>query len=95
MEKSISIITETEELADKILANKQELIALDKRRQETRETLRLMEKSEEPKVWITVGSMLIKMQREKATELLKKGKYIRPKCTCANTLYCLLQISSK
>jgi len=94
MEKSLSIITESEELADKILVNKQELIALDKRRQETREALRLMEKSEEPKVWITVGSMLIKMEREKATQLLKKGEYIRPKCTYANTFYCL-QISSK
>jgi len=94
MEKSLSIITESEELADKILVNKQELFALDKRRQETREALRLMEKSEEPKVWITVGSMLIKMEREKATQLLKKGEYIRPKCTYVNTLYCL-QISSK
>jgi len=73
LNKGIEIINKTEELADKILANKQELTVMDKRRQENREALRLMEKSEEPKVWITVGSMLIKMKREKATQLLKKG----------------------
>lgn len=73
LSKSIEIITKTEELADKILVNKQELTVMDKRRQQNREALRLMEKSEEPKVWITIGSMLVKMKRERAVELLKKG----------------------
>jgi len=73
LNKSIEIITKTEELADKILVNKQELTVMDKRRQETRQAMRLMEKSEDKKVWITIGSMLVKMEREKALELLKKG----------------------
>ncbi|XP_034476115.1 uncharacterized protein LOC117783052 [Drosophila innubila] len=72
--KGIEIINKTEELADKILANKQELTVMDKRRQQNREALRLLEKSEEPKVWITVGSMLVKMKLEKATQLLKKDQ---------------------
>ncbi|KAL7737390.1 hypothetical protein ACLKA6_012995 [Drosophila palustris] len=74
LNKSIEIINKTEELADKILANKQELTVMDKRRQENRVALRLMEKTEEPKVWITVGSMLVKMQREQAMKLLKKDQ---------------------
>lgn len=73
LNKSIEIINKTEELADKILVNKQELTVMDKRRQENREALRLIEKSEEPKVWITIGSMLVKMKRDQAIELLKKG----------------------
>ncbi|KAH8407598.1 hypothetical protein KR222_007890 [Zaprionus bogoriensis] len=74
LNKSIEIITRTEELADKILANKQELTVMDKRRQQNREALRLIEKSDEPKVWITIGSMLVKMQRAQALELLKKDQ---------------------
>ncbi|XP_064543934.1 uncharacterized protein Pdrg1 [Drosophila montana] len=74
LSKSIEIISKTEELADKILVNKQELTVMDKRRQQTREALRLIEKSEEPKVWITIGSMLVKMKRERAMELLKKDQ---------------------
>ncbi|XP_017120385.1 uncharacterized protein LOC108141483 [Drosophila elegans] len=74
LDKSIEIITKTEELADKIMANKQELTVMDKRRQETREAMRLMEKSEDKKVWITIGSMLVKMERQKALDLLKKDQ---------------------
>lgn len=73
LNKSIEIITKTEELADKILVNKQELTVMDKRRQETRQAMRLMEKSEDKKVWITIGSMLVKMEREKALNCSKKG----------------------
>ncbi|XP_033253310.1 uncharacterized protein LOC117192688 isoform X2 [Drosophila miranda] len=72
VDKSIELISKTEELADKILANKHELTVMDKRRQETREALRLMEKSEEKTAWITIGSMLVKMPKDKAVELLKK-----------------------
>ncbi|XP_017045047.1 uncharacterized protein LOC108090736 [Drosophila ficusphila] len=75
LNKSIEIIAKTEELADKILANKQELTIMDKRRQETREAMRLMEKSEDKKVWITIGSMLVKMERHKAIDLLKKDQH--------------------
>ncbi|EDV37664.1 uncharacterized protein Dana_GF11299 [Drosophila ananassae] len=74
IDKSIEVIIKTEELADKILANKHELTVMDKRRQEAREALRLMEKSEQQKVWITIGSLLVKMPKEKAVELLKKDQ---------------------
>lgn len=76
-QKIVEIIRSTEGVADKILMNKQELVELDKRRQQTREAIRELEKhatKDEKKVWITVGSMLVKMEREKALTLLKNGE---------------------
>lgn len=72
--KTINLLIEGERLADKIIQNKQEIVALDKRRQDTREAIRELGKSEEKKSWITVGSMLIEMKKDKALELLQKGK---------------------
>ncbi|XP_053963818.1 uncharacterized protein LOC128866841 [Anastrepha ludens] len=73
-QKVVEIIKSTEEVADKILVNKQELVELDKRRQETREAIRKVEKNGEKKVWITVGSMLVKLENEKALKLLKNDQ---------------------
>lgn len=75
--KTINLLIETERLADKILQNKQETVALDKRRQDTREAIRELGKSVEKKAWITVGSMLIEMKKEKALELLQSGEKFR------------------
>lgn len=75
--KTINILIETERLADKVLQNKQEIVALDKRRQDTREAIRELGKCEEKKAWITVGSMLIEMKKEKALQLLQAGKSCR------------------
>ncbi|XP_058824135.1 p53 and DNA damage-regulated protein 1 [Topomyia yanbarensis] len=74
-QKTIEILRDTERIGDKVLMHKQELIALDKRRQETREATRTIRNNfpkEDAKVWITVGSLLIKMKRTKALELLEK-----------------------
>lgn len=67
------IIYQSEKVADKILAHKQELVNWDKKRQGNREALRELGKSEDKKVWITVGSMLMQMDRLKAIEVLSKG----------------------
>lgn len=72
--KTINLLIEVERLADKILQNKQEIVALDKRRQNTREAIRELGKSKEKKSWITVGSMLIEMKKDKALELLQAGE---------------------
>jgi len=66
------IIYKNEKIADKILGNKQELVNWDKKRQGNREALRELRKSEDKKCWITVGSMLIEMERLKAIEVLAK-----------------------
>uniref|UniRef100_A0A1Q3F6A5 p53 and DNA damage-regulated protein 1 n=1 Tax=Culex tarsalis TaxID=7177 RepID=A0A1Q3F6A5_CULTA len=74
--KITEILLETERVGDRVLALKQELINLDKRRQETREAIRTVQKNfpdrDGQKVWITVGSMLMKMPRPSALELLAK-----------------------
>lgn len=72
----MEILIATERVADQIISNKQELIALDKRRQTTREAIRDLKKSDAEHFWITIGSMLVKTKKEKALELLKKGKII-------------------
>lgn len=72
--KSLQLLIETERVADQIMQNKQEIIELDKRRQGNREALRAVEKSDERKAWVTVGPMLVKMGKDKAVQLLSKGK---------------------
>lgn len=68
------IIYKNEKVADKVLQNKQELVSWDKKRQSNREALRELKKSEDKKAWITVGSMLVQMDRFKAIEVLEKGE---------------------
>lgn len=75
-QKCMEILKSTEEVADKVLVNKQELINLDRRRQQNREAIRELEKSTDKKVWTTIGSMLVKLDHQKALDLLKKGKHL-------------------
>lgn len=72
-QKIMEILVQTEQVADQILQNKQEIVALDKRRQSTREALRDLKKSDETKTWITIGSLLIKVDKKKGLDLLKRG----------------------
>jgi len=74
--KTINLLIETERLADKIIQNKHEIVALDKRRQDTREAIRELGKSEDKKAWITVGSMLVEMKKDKALELLQTDQNV-------------------
>lgn len=68
------ILFKSEKVADQILVNKQELLEWDKKRQGNREAIREMKKSDDKKVWITVGSMLIEMGREEAIKVTEKGR---------------------
>lgn len=72
----IDLLIRTERTADKILQGKQQIVSLDKCRQATREAIRNLEKSKQDKAWITLGSNLVKLERTKALELLKKGEAI-------------------
>lgn len=72
--KVFEIIYKNEKVADAVLTNKQELVNWDKKRQGNREALRELKKSEDKKCWITVGSMLVQMERLKAIDVLTKGK---------------------
>jgi len=71
--KVYEIILENERVADKILQNKQLIVEYDKKRQGNREALRELKKSEEINVWMTVGSILIEMERSKAIDVLLEG----------------------
>lgn len=71
--KVLEILKESERIADQVLQNKQEIIELDKRRQSTREAIRDLGKNSDKSTWITIGSILVKMDKSKANELLKKG----------------------
>lgn len=71
--KVIELLKDTERVADQVLQNKTEIIELDKRRQSTRLAIRDLGKTDDRKAWITVGSMLVKLEKTKALELLKKG----------------------
>lgn len=72
--KVLDILKESERIADQVLQNKQEIVELDKRRQVTREAIRDLAKNDEKNVWITIGPILVKMEKQKACNLLKKGE---------------------
>lgn len=74
-QRLLSLLMETERVADQVLQNKMEIVELDKRRQSTREALRDINKSNDKKCWITIGPILVKMEKEKAMQLLKKGLF--------------------
>lgn len=74
--KSIQHLTQIEEKAEEILSSQQEIVALDKRRNATREALRAITKSQEKKVWMTLGPLLIKVDKSKAEAMLKKDQVI-------------------
>lgn len=75
-DKVYEIVLENERVGDQIMQNKQLIIEYDKKRQGNREALRELRKSDEKKVWMTVGSMLIEMERLKAIEVLSDGELL-------------------
>lgn len=76
LEKVKQLLLETEQLAQEILINKEEVIAWDYRRQKTREAFRALKSNPEPKkkVWLSLANVFIKVESDKAQELLEKGK---------------------
>lgn len=79
--KLFKLFIDTERVADQVLQNKQEILELDKRRQTNRVAIRDLGKNEDKKVWITIGPILVKMEKGKAIDLLKKGMIGHRKAT--------------
>lgn len=73
-DKVYEIVLQNERVGDQIMQNKQLIVEYDKKRQGNREALRELRKSDEKNVWMTVGSMLIEMERLKAIEVLSDGE---------------------
>lgn len=67
-------LEKVENKASEILTDRQEIIALDKRRNDDRVAMRALQKQSHDKRWITVGPLLLKMPSKTAEELLEKGK---------------------
>ena len=71
------ILLETEAAAQEILIAKEEITALDHRRQKTREAFRAIKsgerKSEHEKTWMSIGNVFVKIRKHKAVSLLERG----------------------
>lgn len=63
-----------EEKAGEILTDRQEIVALDKRRNDDRVGMRAIQKETNKKCWLTLGPILIKMSAKDTEELLVQGK---------------------
>ncbi|KAK0086512.1 hypothetical protein PV325_003080 [Microctonus aethiopoides] len=59
-----------EEKAGEILTDRQEIVALDKRRNDDRVGMRAIQKQTNKKCWLTLGPILIKMSAKDTEELL-------------------------
>jgi chaperonin cofactor prefoldin len=72
-QQSLKYLEEVEMLGEEIVRDKQEVVALDRRRNQNREALRALRQNS-GKTWLTLGSLLVKMSGDKAKELLEQGK---------------------
>ncbi|XP_011501232.1 PREDICTED: p53 and DNA damage-regulated protein 1 [Ceratosolen solmsi marchali] len=70
----LDYIQQIEEKGVEILTDRQEVIALDKRRNDDRVGMRALQKQNGDKTWITVGPLLIKISSKAAEELLKEDQ---------------------
>ncbi|OWF40091.1 p53 and DNA damage-regulated protein 1-like [Mizuhopecten yessoensis] len=66
-------LAEIEELAEDIISDKHQMVELDKKRQKTREAIRLLSKDKKSqKTWVCFGNMFIKLPKEDTKKLLEK-----------------------
>lgn len=75
-DKVLSMLMDTERVADQILMNKHEIVVLDMRRQGNREALNEMKRlpASDKSIWTTLGCMIVKMKKEQAVAVLEEGK---------------------
>lgn len=68
----VSDLTEIEEVAEKILSDKQQMIDLDRKRNQTREAIRVLNKDKiNNKCWVCVGNMFLKLPKTSTKNLLE------------------------
>uniref|UniRef100_A0A8C4WUH5 P53 and DNA-damage regulated 1 n=1 Tax=Eptatretus burgeri TaxID=7764 RepID=A0A8C4WUH5_EPTBU len=74
-EQALKYLTEVEELAEDVLADRQQVIDLDQKRNFNREAIRSLrtEKSTD-KVWVCFGRTLIKLTNSQTLEMLQKDQ---------------------
>ena len=74
-------LRDLEEAAENVLAEKQEIIDLDRKRNSNREALSALDKAskshwkaDESRTWLTMNNCFIQMKTGKAKELVRQGK---------------------
>ena len=75
--KLLDYLQKIEEKGVEITTDRQEVVALDKRRNDDRVGMRALQKQKDKKTWMTVGPILLKMSSKDAEELLKEGAYAK------------------
>lgn len=77
LEKTNELICQTEAAAQEIFISRDVLVALDSRRQNTREAFRALKNGLVPtdKVWVSIGDVFVKTRTPKAQNLMERGKY--------------------
>ncbi|XP_031782545.1 p53 and DNA damage-regulated protein 1 isoform X2 [Nasonia vitripennis] len=70
----LNYLSKIEEKGVEILTDRQEVVALDKRRNDDRVGMRALQKQKGDKTWITVGPLLLKMNSKAAEDLLKEDQ---------------------
>lgn len=69
----LNYMSEVEAVAEEILTSKQHMIELDKKRQKSREAIRVLQKDKtSTKQWVCFGNMFIKMPSKETKLLLEK-----------------------
>ena len=74
--KSVNALVPIEELAEDILRDKCEVVAIDRKRNDNREGLRALTKMSEKKIWMAIGPLLIKLPKAKAKNMLIEDQKI-------------------
>ncbi|XP_069672160.1 p53 and DNA damage-regulated protein 1-like isoform X2 [Periplaneta americana] len=74
-QRSLEYLEQMEQMGEEIICDRQEIVDLDRRRNQTREALRALHGiPAESKTWLTLGSLLIKMPTDKAQNLLQRDQ---------------------
>ncbi|CAI9738563.1 Hypothetical predicted protein [Octopus vulgaris] len=72
-DKIESSLCEIEVVAEQILANKQQIVDLDRKRNQIREAIRVLSKTHgEKKSWVCMSNMFIKMPEKSTKSILEK-----------------------
>lgn len=71
---SLLHLTQIEEKAQEILSDRQEIVALDRQRNQNREAIRAVQKQDHTTGWITVGPLLVKMPIKKVSNILNNDQ---------------------
>ncbi|XP_068930018.1 p53 and DNA damage-regulated protein 1 [Petaurus breviceps papuanus] len=75
-ERVLLYLSEVEELAEEVLADKQQIVDLDLKRNQNREALRALQRdpSQSNKVMVCFGNMFIKLPRPRTKDMIHKDQ---------------------